>query len=603
VTERLVELARAWMADDPDADSRKELAAIVVRAEAGDAAAAADLNERFAAPLEFGTAGLRGLIGAGPGRMNVATVIQASAAVAREALQQIPDAAARGVVIGRDARIKSDVFARAAAEVFAAHGIHVYWIAKAAPTPVCAFLGRAKGAAAVCIVTASHNPPEYNGFKVYGPTASQIVPPQDERIRDLRAALESTLAVPRADFTQAVREGAIEVVSKKDLDSYLTAIDAQCLGDKPPPAQVAVVTTALHGVGHTWVADALTRRGHRHLFPVLAQASPDGRFPTVRFPNPEEKGALDLSLELARAKAADIVLANDPDTDRLGVAVRDESSPTSYRVLTGNETGLLLADWILTQGPKVAGKEGVAAWPAKAAVSPSAAVAGKPFVACSLVSTAMLEPLAALRGAQYAEVLTGFKWIWHKALEVAPEGESFVYGFEEALGYCVGRAVRDKDGIGAAQAMMDLAAFEKSQGRTLLDRLDAIALAIGVSHTDQVTLTLPGLEGMARIARIMKVWRESSLDTLGGKAVTRKRDLNSPDAEAAGLPRGDVLTWWRADGSRVIARPSGTEPKLKVYIETQEQVGDAGLVAARSEAKASCEAIATDLRARIAAIA
>lgn len=590
MSERLVELAKAWMADDPDAESRHELAAIVARSIAGDAAATADLNERFAAPLEFGTAGLRGLIGAGPGRMNVATVMQAAAAVARDALQQLPDAATRGVVIGRDARIKSDVFARAAAEVFAAHGMHVYWIAKASPTPVCAFLGRAKGAAAVCIVTASHNPPDYNGFKVYGPTASQIVPPQDERIRDLRAALEPTLAIPRRTFSEAVSEGLIEIVGHQDLLAYLQAIDAQCLGDYPPPAQVAAVTTALHGVGHTWVADALTRRGHRHLFAVLAQASPDGRFPTVRFPNPEEKGALDLALELARAKAADVVLANDPDTDRLCVAVRDASSPTSYRVLTGNETGLLLADWILTEGPKKAGRDGLEAWP------------DKPFVACSLVSTAMLEPLAAMRGATYAEVLTGFKWIWHKALEVAPAGATFVYGFEEALGYCVGRAVRDKDGVGAAQAMMDLAAFEKAQGRTLLDRLDAIALAIGVSHTDQVTLTLPGLEGMARIARVMKTWRASPPETLGGLAITRRRDLASADAEAAGLPRGDVLTWWRADGSRVIARPSGTEPKLKVYVETKSAVTAGDLATARTAAKASCEAISGDIRARIAAI-
>ncbi len=580
----LVEAARAWMADDPDPETRAELGAIL-ELEQADA-----LSERMAAPMEFGTAGLRGLIGAGPARMNVATVTQAAAAVAREALQNVPGAASRGVVIGRDARMKSDVFARVTAEVMAAHGIRVWWVPRPAPTPVVAYLGRAKGAAATCIVTASHNPPEYNGFKVYGPSASQIVPPQDARIRDLRAALEPTLAIPRRPFTEAVREGLITVVSRKDLLGYLEAIDRQCLGDSPPPAQVAAVTTALHGVGHSWVADALTRRGHRHLFPVLAQAAPDGRFPTVRFPNPEEKGALDLALALARDKAADLVLANDPDTDRLCVAVRDEGSATKYRVLTGNEVGLLLADWILVEGPKRAGRAGGEAWPER------------PFVCCSLVSTAMLEPLVEARGAHYAEVLTGFKWIWHKALEVAPEGASFVYGFEEALGYCVGRAVRDKDGVGAAQAVMDLAAYEKANGRTLLDRLDAIAALIGVSHTDQVTVTLPGLEGMARIGRIMKAWREASPEALGGVAVRRRRDLMSADAEAAGLPRGDVLTWWLEDGSRIIARPSGTEPKLKVYIETKSAVGEAGLDDAREAARTRAEAIAADLRARIAAI-
>jgi phosphomannomutase len=214
----------------------------------------------------------------------------------------------------------------------------------------------------------------------------------------------------------------------------------------------------------------------------------------------------------------------------------------------------------------------------------------------------MLEPLAKARGATYAEVLTGFKWIWHEALKRLPSGETFVYGFEEALGYCVGRAVRDKDGVGAAQAIMDLAAHEKAHGRTLLDRLDQIARDIGVSVTDQVTLTLPGLAGMARIGRIMKHWRSDSPKTIGGMAVKRSRDLAGEDADKAGLPRGDVLTWWLEDGSRIVARPSGTEPKLKVYLETMAQVGGDGLPAARDEARRKCEAIAADIRARIAAI-
>ncbi|MBL8784130.1 MAG: phospho-sugar mutase, partial [Deltaproteobacteria bacterium] len=224
-TDRLVAAVKAWIADDPDPESRDELAALLAL---GTDAARAELTERFAAPMEFGTAGLRGLIGAGPGRMNVATVVQAAAAVAREALHQITDAKTRGVVIGRDGRIKSDVFAQAAAEVFAAHGIHVFWVPKPAPTPLMAYLGRVKHAAAICIVTASHNPPEYNGFKVYGPTASQIVPPQDERIRDLRAALESTLAIPRVPFSHAVRRKLVTVVSPRELDGFIDAVSAQC---------------------------------------------------------------------------------------------------------------------------------------------------------------------------------------------------------------------------------------------------------------------------------------------------------------------------------------------------------------------------------------
>lgn len=584
MSESLAEAARAWIADDPDPETRAELQAIIELEQTDE------LEERMAGPLAFGTAGLRGLVGAGPARMNVATMTRAAAAVAQDALDNVEDAARRGVVIGRDARNKSDVFARVTAEVMAAKGIHVYWVPSPAPTPVVAYLGRLKNAASTCIVTASHNPPQYNGFKVYAETASQIVPPQDARIRDIRAALGPTRAIERRPFAEAVRAGVIEVITRRDLDAYLEAIDAQCLGAFPPPAQVAAVTTALHGVGHPWVADALTRRGHRQLFPVIEQAAPDGRFPTVRFPNPEEDGALDLALQLARDKAADLVLANDPDTDRLCVAVRDEGSATGYRALTGNEVGLLLADWILTQGPKKkAGREGES-WP------------DEPFVCCSLVSTAMLEVLAAARGARYAEVLTGFKWIWDKALAVAPEGRTFVYGFEEALGYCVGRAVRDKDGVGAAQAVMDLAAFEKAAGRTLLDRLDALETELGVSYTDQVTITLPGLDGKARIGRIMQAWRDAPPESLGGQAVARRRDLASEDADAAGLPRGNVLTWWLADGSRIIARPSGTEPKLKVYIETRSAVGEGGLAAARAAVRASSVAIAADLNERIEAI-
>jgi phosphomannomutase len=575
----LITAARAWMAQDPDPRTRAEVEALLATGRWDE------LTERFAAPMEFGTAGLRGLVGAGPARMNIATVTQAAAAVVREALANARDAATRGIVVGRDARMMSDELAAVAAEVFAGHGVKVHWVAQPAPTPVAAYLGRHLGAAAIAIVTASHNPPEYNGFKVYGESASQIVPPQDVRIRELRDGITDATTVKRLPFTEAVARGLIRIVTEAELQGYLAAIDAQCLADVPPPAQVSAVTTALHGVGHRWVHDALARRGHRHLFPVMEQAYPDGRFPTVRFPNPEEKGALDLALDLARDKYAELILANDPDTDRLCVAVRDAGSATGYRVLTGNEVGLLLADWVLSEGPKRKG------WPAK------------PFAGCSLVSTAMLEPLVKARGATYAEVLTGFKWIWHEALLRQAKGETFVFGFEEALGYCVGQAVRDKDGVGAAQALMDLAAYEKARGRTLIDRLDAIAAEIGASITDQVSLTLPGIEGMARIGRIMKAWREAPPASLAGVEVVRRRDLAGPDADEANLPRGDVLTWWLSDRSRIVARPSGTEPKLKVYLETVAPVGAEGLAAARKAARGRCDALASDIRARIEQIA
>ncbi|MFT7581020.1 MAG: phosphomannomutase [Myxococcota bacterium] len=547
--------AAAWVASDPDPVTRAELQSLI---NAGDTAT---LSERFAAPLPFGTAGLRGIMGAGLARMNVANIIRVTAGLGDHLLAEVDDAANRGVVVGRDGRIGSDVFARAAAEVLAAKGIRVYWLADPAPTPVCAFVGHHNSTASTVIVTASHNPPAYNGYKVYSPRGSQIVPPQDGQIRDAREAIGPANEVPRLAFVEAVRQGLIKVVGPRDFEAYLDALDAQCLAPVPPPTQVSAVTTALHGVGHAWVSEALMRRGHRHIFPVLAQAAPDGRFPTVAFPNPEEDGALDLSFELGREKFAEVVLANDPDTDRLCVAVRDASHAEGYVKLTGNQLGILLADWLLGEGARLG------------------RLPAKPLVGTTIVSTMQLEQLAAARGAAYGEVLTGFKWIWDLALRLEPvSGETFVFGFEEAIGYCCGQAVRDKDGVGAAQILMELASTLKAQDLTLLDRLDQLAEEFGVYSTDQVALVLPGLEGKARIGRLMTALREKAPQTIAGSAVERQRDLAGIDADNAGLPRSNVLTYWLADGSRVVCRPSGTEPKIKCYLETRAPIGDDGSI-------------------------
>lgn len=577
---RWIDAAQAWLADDPDPVTRAELQALI---DADDVAA---LRERFAAPLEFGTAGLRGLLGAGLARMNEANVARVAAGFARQLLADVPDAATRGVVVARDGRRRSDDFARVAAEVIAGQGVRVIWLPRPAPTPVAAFIGRYAEAAGVALVTASHNPPEYNGLKVYSERASQIVPPQDARIRAEADAVARVRDLPRVPFSQGVREHLIRVVPPSWFDAYLEALDTQCHAAVPPPAQISAVTTALHGVGHRWIHDALARRGHRHLFPVLAQAAPDGDFPTVRFPNPEEPGALDLALDLAREKFAELVVASDPDTDRLCVAVRSPDAAGGYRVLNGNELGLLLADWILSAG------------------AARGALPARPLVVTTIVSSMMLDRLASARGAAYAEVLTGFKWIWDYALAAEERGETFVFGYEEALGYCCGRTVRDKDGIGAAQTLMELAAHEKAAGRTLLDRLDALALELGVSATGQVATTLPGLDGQARLARIMAALRDSPPTALAGSPVARARDLSGDDAEAAGLPRADVLTWWLEDGSRVVCRPSGTEPKLKCYLEALTDVA-AGepLDDAQARAAARVEALAAWIRAFIDRVA
>lgn len=546
--EALIRGAEAWIADDPDPNTRAELQAIV---DAGDTDA---LGERFAGPMEFGTAGLRGLLGAGPARMNLATVSRAAAGLARQLIDDSTDARKRGVVVGRDGRRMSPELARRTAEILAGHGVRVHWLDEPAPTPLCAFAHRALGSAAAAVVTASHNPPEYNGFKVYSEQGNQIVAPQDERIRLAMERSGPVSELPRVAFEDGVASGLIKVVPPSVVEAYLAALNGQCVGQQPPPSDPIMVLTALHGVGARLVEAALERRGFLRLVQVTEQAEPDGEFPTVRFPNPEEPGALDLALKYARDADADLVLANDPDTDRLCVAVSDPTRDGGYRVLSGNEVGVLLADWTLGERNR------------------QGRLPARPFVATTIVSTTMLERIAKTYGATYGETLTGFKWIWDAALAHDPSGESFVFGFEEALGYCVGTVVRDKDGIGAAQAMAECAASLMSRGETVLERLEALSRQHGAHVTRQISVVLPGLDGKAKMAAVLEALRRERPASIAGISVARTRDLAGPDAAACGLPQSDVLTWWLADSSRLILRPSGTEPKLKSYIEAREPV-------------------------------
>ena len=566
----------AWIADDPDPETRAELRGLL---DAGDWVA---LEERFAGPLTFGTAGLRGELGGGPSRMNLATVARAAAGLARQLLGDEPDAGERGVVLGRDGRRMSPEFARSVAEILVGHGLRVHWIDRPAPTPVAAFAGRYLGAAATAVVTASHNPPQYNGFKVYASRGSQIVSPQDARIRQEADGAGPTLALPRVDFERALADGRIVPIDERIEPLYLDALDAQCLDPPEPPATLTVVTTALHGVGHRWVQMALARRGHRALHPVCEQAQPDGEFPTVAFPNPEEEGALDLAMDLAGQVDAELIVANDPDTDRLCVAVADEAASGGYTQLTGNELGILLADWLLGERAR------------RGTLPPGA------LVLTTVVSTTMLERLARAHGARYAETLTGFKWIWDRAMALESRGATYVFGFEEALGYCVGPAVADKDGVGAAQSLMELASAWKSRGLTLRDRLNELSREHGVHMTSQISTVLPGLDGRARIEATMARLRAQRPAEIGGLLVERARDLSGPDAHEAGLPKSDVLTYWLAGGSRLVVRPSGTEPKLKSYIEARAEVVEGGtLDEARQRASAAAARIASWVRTTV----
>ena len=503
--------AEAWLAEDPDPDTRAELQALL---DAGDDAGLAD---RFGAKLEFGTAGLRGAVGAGPNRMNRVVVIRTAAGLCAYLTSR--GLTGGPVVIGYDARHKSDVFARDTAAVVRGAGLDAVLIDEPTPTPVVAFAIRHLGAVGGVVVTASHNPPQDNGYKVYLGDGSQIVPPADADIAAAIDAVGPLAGVPRGDDWTVAGGNIVEAY----LDRIATLV--------PPdaPRELDVVYTPLHGVGRDLVLAAVERAGFAAPKVVPSQAEPDPDFPTVTFPNPEEPGAIDAALDLARATRPDLVVANDPDADRCAVAVADPAADDGWRMLRGDELGGLLGEFLLSGSP-----DGVAA--------------------CSIVSSSLLGKIAASHGVGYVETLTGFKWIGRVP--------GLVFGYEEALGYCVDpEAVKDKDGVSTLVRVLQLAAAAKAGGRTLLDLLDDLARMHGLHATDQLSVRV---DDLSLIAAAMDRLRSTPPTSIGRHKVERVDDLSagSPD-----LPPTDGLRYHLGDGARVVIRPSGTEPKLKCYLE------------------------------------
>ncbi len=539
-----VTVAEAWLAEDPDPDTRAELQALL---EAGDMAAIAD---RFSSRLEFGTAGLRGELGAGPNRMNRVVVIQAAAGLA----SYVTAHGGSSVVIGYDARHKSDVFARDTAEVMAGAGLRAMVLPRPLPTPVLAFAIRHLGADAGVMVTASHNPPQDNGYKVYLGDGSQIVPPADAEISAEIEAVGPLAGVPRGDDW--------ETLDEKVLDAYLDRVAG--LVDPASPRDLTVVYTPLHGVGRDVVLAAFDRAGFPAPTVVARQAEPDPEFSTVAFPNPEEPGAIDLAMAAAVEHDVDLVLANDPDADRCAVAVVDPQAAAGWRMLRGDEVGALLGAHLVRRYPSLSG-----------------------VFAASIVSSSLLSRIAAAHGLGYAETLTGFKWI--------SRVDGLRYGYEEALGYCVDpEGVRDKDGVSAALLVAELAATLKSEGRQLTDLLDDLARKHGLHATDQLSARV---DDLALIDDAMTRLRAEPPTSLGGRAVERAEDLaHGSDA----LPPTDGLRYRLADGGRVVVRPSGTEPKLKAYLEVVVAVVDDDVAAARRTADEALAAIKADLAAVLA---
>jgi phosphomannomutase len=562
--------AAAWRDADPDPRTRSELDRLLA---SGDTAA---LAERFDGSLAFGTAGIRAEIGAGPLRMNRLVAGRVAVGLARYITTADPAAAAAGVAIGYDGRTNSAVFATDAARILSRAGVRVWLLPGPLPTPVLAFTVRHVRAAYGVMVTASHNPRQYNGIKVYVRDGGQLLPPVDEEIA---AAID---AVDPLRLPEGWPEGPFDFApADESVHAYVAAVAA---GGQAPPGvrHLTVVHTALHGVGDGTFRNVLTAAGWPAPIPVRAQQQPDPAFPTAHYPNPEEPGVLDLARETAERAGADLVLATDPDADRLAVMV---PGPAGWRTLTGDEVGALLGDAALTRLAR-----------GESLVDPGGR---PPVVGTTVVSGSLLRRLADAAGVACVTTLTGFKWI----ARAGGDDDTLIYGYEQATGYAVRPdLVADKDGISAGLLVLQLATEEAQNGRTLLDRLDDIALAHGLHVTSQRLLHADGETGLAQLADAVERVRKEPPRLLDGQPITVTDllddtpgvvDLDGGRGERSPgrpLPPADVLIWHAGADARVMIRPSGTEPELKIYAEVVCPVASrSALASARASAAGQAE--------------
>jgi len=532
------EAAARWIVRDPNPETKAQVQAWL---QADDDQA---LQEAFDGSLSFGTGGLRGPMGPGTTRMNRLGMRRTAVAWVETLREVAPDLAERGVALSYDGRRNSRVFAEDVARVIAARGVPVHLATEMTPTPVLGFAIRHLGCAAGAIVTASHNPAADNGFKVFDADGAQILSPFDQQVAQRLAEVDDP--GPLADLDDARIVAWPEDVP----EAYHVAV--QGLRVRKAPGTLRIAYTPMHGVGGGWTPEALARAGHTDVHAVPSQIAPDGSFPTVSFPNPEEPGALDALVAHAEDVGATLALANDPDADRLAVVVLHHGA---WVTLSGNEVGALLGEELLSHptGPD-------------------------PLVATTIVSTELLSRIAAFHGAACVETLTGFKWIAAKALAHAKAGGTFVLGMEESIGYTIGSLVRDKDGVSAAVVVADLAAALAAQGRTLVDALEALFARHGRHVARTVSLRMPGAEGRSRIEAAMQALRADPPWTLGGQAVAEVTDVQAgtvTDRDGVvlpvDLPASNVMGFRLRDGGRAWVRPSGTEPKIKFYAEVVVQ--------------------------------
>ena len=563
----VVQRARSWIAGDPDPGTRAELGVLL------DPVHRTELEDRMDGTLAFGTAGLRGGVGAGSNRMNRATVIRSTRGLADFLLdrhQGLPDGP---VVVGRDARLSSLDFMRDTVAVLTAAGLAVRFWEEAVPTPLVAYAVRALGACAGVMITASHNPPRDNGYKVYDANGAQIIPPVDAAIAAAIERVGAAVDIPRTATPFGDGDGRAASVTPDVWEGYRTGLDRLRASAAVDPG-LRIVYTPMHGVGWRYMRELFAEAGYRSVHPVEEQAEPDGRFPTLPFPNPEEPGAMDLARARAGEVGADLVLANDPDADRLGVAVPGAGG---WVCLTGNQVGVLLTDYVLSHRP-VGG--------------------GRPLVINSIVSTPMAGLVAAAHGARFETTLTGFKWIMNAALDIECAGQAtLAFGFEEALGYAAGGLVYDKDGLSAALLMADLASECRMRGETVLDRLEGLYRRFGLWFSVQHSIRRPGSAGADEIADAMRRLGTDPPGRLGGAKVVVVTDFRrGARKRPRWLGATSLISLLLEDGGRVLVRPSGTEPKLKMYVDATRAAADLGdPFEAERSLEAHAETVVSDL--------
>ena len=572
----ILQRAKDYIAQEQDEGFCKEVQDLIA------ADNKAELEDRFYQNLEFGTGGLRGVIGGGTNRMNTWVINNATQGLANYIIKTFPEKAKAGqlsAVVAYDSRRFSDVFAQATACIFAANGFKTYLFTSLRPTPELSYAIRTLGCDTGVVVTASHNPPQYNGYKAYWNDGAQVIEPHDQGIID---EVNSVTEVKTISKEEAIKAGSLIMIDKEIDDKYWAMVKSQLFRPeliKEKAGEVKIVYTPLHGTGAMHVEKVLGDLGLT-VITVPEQREPDGNFSTVEKPNPEEAPALKMALELAQKEKADVVMATDPDADRFGGAVPDADG--NYILITGNQMGALLCDYILTSRKEL-GK-----------------MPANPAVIRSIVTSTFSDKICAHHGVHLAECLTGFKWIAAVMADFEKSGShNYVFGFEESYGYNIETDVRDKDGISAAALCAEMTLYWRSKGKSLLQRLEELFLQFGYFEDRAISKNFAGAAGVATMKGIMSKLREEGLKTLGGQKVVSIRDIqtstcydpaNPADKKPVDLPKSNVLQFFLENGTVVSARPSGTEPKIKFYINSMVPPA-ASLEEAKVASAKSCDAI------------